>query len=65
MLQIELLNVNHRNNKKDELHLNKYAIHLIRLFLMGIEILEGKGINTYRANDKELFAGHKKWKIYL
>ncbi|HCQ5967530.1 TPA: DNA polymerase beta superfamily protein [Clostridioides difficile] len=46
--------LNHRNNKKDALHLNKHAMHLIRLFLMGIEILEGKGINTYRKNDKEL-----------
>lgn len=43
--------LNHRNNKKDELHLNKHAMHLVRLFLMGAEILEGKGINTYREND--------------
>lgn len=46
--------LNHRNNKKDELHLNKHAMHLIRLLLMGSEILEGKGINTYREHDKEL-----------
>lgn len=45
--------LNHRNSKKDELHLNKHAMHLVRLFLMGTEILEGKGINTYRENDKE------------
>jgi predicted nucleotidyltransferase len=42
-----------RNKKKDELHLNKHAMHLIRLFLMGKEILEGKGINTFRAEDRE------------
>lgn len=46
--------LNHRNSKKDELHLNKHAMHLVRLFLMGIEILEGKGVNTYRENDREL-----------
>lgn len=45
--------LNHRNNKKDELHLNKHSMHLIRLFLMGTEILEGKGINTYREKDKD------------
>lgn len=45
--------LNHRNSKKDTNHLNKHAMHLIRLFLMGIELLEGKGINTYRKNDRE------------
>jgi predicted nucleotidyltransferase len=46
--------LNHRNSKKDEPHLLKHAMHLIRLFLMGIEILEGKGVNTYREYDREL-----------
>lgn len=46
--------LNHRNNKKDEIHLNKHAMHLIRLYLMGIDILEGNGVNTYRENDREL-----------
>lgn len=45
--------LNHRN-KKDDFKLNKHAMHLVRLFLMGIEILEGKGVNTYRENDREL-----------
>ncbi|MDP4182661.1 MAG: nucleotidyltransferase domain-containing protein [Bacillota bacterium] len=45
--------LNHRNSKKDELHLNKHAMHLIRLLIMGIEILEGKGINTYRSKDRD------------
>lgn len=40
--------LNHRNNKKDEPHLYKHAMHLIRLMMMGIDILEGRGINTYR-----------------
>lgn len=46
--------LNHRNSKKDELHLNKHASHLIRLLKTGTEILEGKGVNTYRENDREL-----------
>lgn len=40
-----------RNNKKDEAHLNKHAMHLIRLFLMGIDIFEKEEIITYREND--------------
>ncbi|MGO5092470.1 DNA polymerase beta superfamily protein [Clostridium sp. LCP25S3_F10] len=46
--------LNHRNSKKDELHLNKHALHLIRLLKMGTELLEGKGINTYREKDRSL-----------
>ena len=45
--------LNHRNSKKDTNHLNKHAMHLIRLFLMGTELLEGKGINTYREKDRK------------
>lgn len=45
--------LNHRNRKKDDLHLNKHAMHLVRLLAMGTELLEGKGINTYRENDRE------------
>jgi uncharacterized protein len=46
--------LNHRNRKKDDLHLNKHAMHLIRLYLMCIDILEKEQIITYRANDLEL-----------
>lgn len=46
--------LSHRNSKKDELHLNKHAMHLIRLLIMGKEILEGKGVNTYRKNERDL-----------
>lgn len=45
--------LNKRNSKKDEIHLLKHAMHLIRLLLMGTEILSGKGINTYRENERE------------
>ena len=37
-----------RNHKKDERHLNKHAMHLIRLFMMGIDILEKEEIRTHR-----------------
>jgi len=44
-----------RNHKKDDNHLNKHAMHLIRLFLMGIDILEEAQIRTHRpAGDLEL-----------
>lgn len=37
-----------RNTKKDDLHLNKHAMHLVRLYLMCFDILEKGEINTYR-----------------
>ena len=37
-----------RNHKKDENHLNKHAMHLVRLFMMGIDILEREEIRTHR-----------------
>ena len=43
-----------RNKKKDAPHLNKHAMHLVRLYRMGTEILQGKGINTYRESDRIL-----------
>ncbi len=43
-----------RNKKKDDNHLNKHAMHLIRLFLMAIDILEKGEIRTHRTDDLEL-----------
>lgn len=43
-----------RNKKKDDLHLNKHAMHLIRLFMMALDILEKGEINTYRAKEHDL-----------
>lgn len=43
--------VDHRNRKKDDKHLNKHAMHLIRLYQMAIEILSGDGIHTKRKGD--------------
>ena len=39
--------------EKDARKLNKHAMHLIRLYLMGIEILSGKKVNTYRGFPEE------------
>ena len=46
--------LNHRNNKKDDLHLNKHAMHLVRLLLMGIDIFEKEKIITYRDIEHDL-----------
>lgn len=43
-----------RNHKKDAAHLNKHAMHLIRLYLMGCDILEKEQIITYREEEHEL-----------
>lgn len=43
-----------RNKKKDSNHLNKHAMHLIRLFLMAIDILERGEIRTHRVDDVKL-----------
>lgn len=43
--------ITQRNKKKDDNHLNKHAMHLIRLYLMCIDILELGDIITYRKND--------------
>lgn len=40
-----------RNKKKDNNHLNKHAMHLIRLFMMVIDILEQGEIRTHRKDD--------------
>lgn len=37
-----------RNHKKDDNHLNKHAMHLVRLFMMGIDILAEGEIRTHR-----------------
>jgi len=49
--------LNKRNHKKDLPHLRKHAMHLIRLFLTGLDILEGRGIHTYRREEHDLLLG--------
>lgn len=46
--------LNHRNNKKDDMHLNKHAMHLVRLYLMCFDILEKGEISTYRESDRDM-----------
>lgn len=41
-------------NKKDDKHLNKHAMHLVRLYLMAFDLLEKGEIVTYRENEREL-----------
>lgn len=43
-----------RNRKKDDNHLNKHAMHLIRLFMMAVDILEKGEIRTYRREEQPL-----------
>ena len=43
-----------RNKKKDDNHLNKHAMHLLRLFMMAIDILEKEEIITYRSEEHDL-----------
>ena len=43
-----------RNKKKDDAHLNKHAMHLIRLFMMAVDILEKGEIRTHRREDRAL-----------
>lgn len=46
--------IHHRNKKKDDAHLNKHAMHLVRLYLMCLDILEKEEIVTYREADHDL-----------
>ena len=46
--------LNKRNNKKTASELNKHAMHLVRLYLMCIDILEKEEIVTYREADHDL-----------
>ena len=46
--------LNYRNQKKDDNHMNKHAMHLVRLLLMGTDILKKEEIITYRENDLDL-----------
>ena len=43
--------ITQRNKKKDDAHLNKHAMHLIRLYMMCLDILEKQEINTFREHE--------------
>ncbi len=55
--------INHRNNKRDMPHLFKHAMHLLRLLATGADILAGKGVVTYRADEQELFLSIRQGKL--
>lgn len=46
--------MNARNRKKDDAHLCKHAMHLVRLYLMGLDILEKQRVVTYRQEEHAL-----------
>lgn len=46
--------IGHRNHKKDDDHLNKHAMHLIRVLMTVIDILEKHTIITCREEDLPL-----------
>lgn len=46
--------LNHRNQKKDDGHLNKHAMHLVRLLSTGTELLETGIMHTYREKEHDL-----------
>lgn len=43
-----------RNRKKDDNHLNKHAMHLVRLLIMAVDIVEKGEIRTYRRDEHDL-----------
>ena len=46
--------INRRTHQKDDLHLNKHAMHLVRLYLMGTDLLEKEQVITYREKEHDL-----------
>ena len=57
--------INHRNRKKDDSHLFKHAMHLIRLYLMGIDVLKEQKINTYRHKEHKLLLDIRQGKMTM
>ena len=46
--------LNNRNKKKDDAHLSKHMMHLVRLYLMCLDILEKEEIVTYREDEHDM-----------
>lgn len=57
--------LNHRNTKKDDLHLCKHAMHLIRLYMTGCEILENGTITTCRKGNEHSILMDIRNQVYL
>lgn len=56
--------VGHRNHKKDNYHLCKHAMHLIRLYLMGYDILTKHEIITFRKDEHDFLMDIKAGKYF-
>lgn len=54
--------LNHRNRKKTKEGIAKHMMHLIRLYIMAIDILEKEEIITYRKNERKLLLDIRKGK---
>lgn len=46
--------LNNRNKKKDDAHLSKHMMHLVRLYLICLDILEKEEIVTYREAEHDM-----------
>ena len=57
--------LNHRNRKKDDAHLNKHAMHLVRLLYTGTELLETGKMRTYRDKEHDLLMDIRMGKFQL
>lgn len=57
--------VGKRNTKKDDAHLDKHAMHLVRLYLMGLDILEKGEINTFQDKEHDLLMSIRAGKYRL
>lgn len=49
--------IHYCNKKKDDAHLNKHAMHLVRPYLMCLDSLEREEIVTFREKDHDLLMG--------
>ena len=54
----------HRNHKKDDYHLCKHAMHLVRLYLMALDILNNGEIVTYREKEHDFLMSIKTGEYY-
>ena len=54
-----------RNRKKDNAHLYKHAMHLIRLYYTGIDILKHHQIITYREKEHDLLMSIRNQEVSL
>lgn len=55
--------LNHRNSKKDFEHLDKHAMHLLRLYYMAFDLLENGEINTYREKERDFLLSVRQGKF--